>query len=299
VALFAGSRVLPEREVPLGGLRSMMVRRTLPHRELPTVGAWCFVDHFGPERTSMNVLPHPHTGLQTVTWPFAGRIRHRDSLGNDVMLRPGELNLMTSGNGVAHSEVSLDDAQLLHGLQLWVALPDSARNGPATFDHHALLPSIERDKLKATILVGEFLGSKSSAATHSPLVAVELRLAAGVADLPLKAEFEHALMLVDGTVAVEGSPVDRGPLLYLPPGATSLQVSSSLGAHLVLLGGEPFDEELVMWWNFIGRSHDEIVQARDQWESGDARFGHVAGHADERIPAPALPGVRLRPRKRR
>ena len=117
------NRLLEAREVPLGGVRAMHVRRTLPTRDLPLVGAWCFLDTFGPEHVDMRVLPHPHIGLQTVTWPLAGEIHHRDSLGSDVVVRPGELNLMTAGHGVSHSEISLGTGQLLHGVQLWVALP--------------------------------------------------------------------------------------------------------------------------------------------------------------------------------
>ena len=124
-------RLIEPREVPLGGIRALNVWRTLPHRDLPTVGAWCFVDHFGPTEETMTVLPHPHTGLQTVTWPLSGEVRHRDNLGSDVVLRPGELNLMTAGDGVAHSEFSVGGPGIMHGIQLWVALPDGPRTGPA------------------------------------------------------------------------------------------------------------------------------------------------------------------------
>jgi len=292
-------KLLPERLVPLGGVRNMMVRRTLPHRDLPTVGAWCFLDHFGPERTPMTVMPHPHTGLQTVTWPFSGDIHHRDSLGSDVIVRPSELNLMTSGHGVAHSEVSVDESQILHGLQLWVALPDTVRDGPANFQHIDELPVVEDNGVRATLLVGDLLGQHSPAPAHTPLLGADVHLAQqGTYELPIAKSFEHVVMLIAGDVTVAGHPLAAGPLRYLSEGRSSIEFATSNGAHLLLLGGEPFEEELVMWWNFIGRTHDEIVEARTEWEEADERFGQVIGPGDERIPAPVLPGVRLRPRRR-
>jgi len=294
------TELLPERIVPLGGLRSMLVRRTLPQRQLPSVGAWCFLDHFGPEPAPMQVLPHPHMCLQTVTWPFTGTIRHRDSLGSDVVLRPGELNLMTSGAGVSHSEMSVqDDLAEMHGLQLWVASPERTRHQPARFEHHSTLPVVERDGIRATILVGEFMDGSSPAQVDTPLVGVDLTVPPGTSSLSLTPQYEHAVMVIAGAVEVAGKQLTPGPLLYLGTDRDAITVASTEGAHLILLGGEPFEEELVMWWNFIGRSHEEIVQARDEWEAGDGRFGVVSGHDGERIPAPPLPGVKLRPRRRR
>lgn len=152
------------RRVPLGGVRAMRVDRLLPHRSLPTVGAWCFLDLFGPQRTGMRVLPHPHIGLQTVTWPLTGEIRHRDSLGSDVVIRPGGLNLMTAGRGVAHSEVSAAGAAPLHGLQLWLALPAERAGMEPAFEQHTELPRLERPGLRATVLAGA-LGEAASPAT--------------------------------------------------------------------------------------------------------------------------------------
>ena len=278
----------------------MLVRRTLPQRRLPTVGAWCFLDHFGPEPAPMQVLPHPHMGLQTVTWPFTGNIRHRDSLGSDVVVRPGELNLMTSGAGVSHSEISVkDDSADIHGLQLWVASPERTRHQPARFEHHDTLPVVERDGIRAIILVGEFMGAFSPALIDTPLVGVDLTVPTGTSSLPLITQHEHAVMVIDGIVEVTGERLTPGPLLYFGTNRDAVTVTSTEGAHLILLGGEPLEEELVMWWNFIGRSHEEIVQARDQWEADDGRFGVVSGHDGERIPAPPLPGVKLRARRRR
>ncbi len=157
------------RDVPLGGLRGIHVDRLLPQRGLPTVGAWCFLDVFGPDTTRMTVLPHPHTGLQTVTWPLAGEIHHRDSVGSDVLVRPGQLNLMTGGHGVAHSEISVDSGELLHGLQLWVALPAERAGMAPAFEQHVDLPTYAGGGLTATVFAGTLGGETSPATVHTPL----------------------------------------------------------------------------------------------------------------------------------
>jgi redox-sensitive bicupin YhaK (pirin superfamily) len=185
----------------------------------------------------------------------------------------------------------------MHGLQLWVASPERTRHQPARFEHHNNLPVVERDGIRAIILVGEFMGEASPALVDTPLVGVDLTVSAGTSSLPLSPLHEHAVMVIDGVVEVAGERLAPGPLLYLGTNRDAITVTSTAGAHLILLGGEPFDEELVMWWNYIGRSHEEIVQARDAWEADDGRFGVVPGHG-ERIPAPPLPGVRLRARRR-
>src|SRR6266567_610612 len=215
---------LAPREVPLGGVRGLVVRRTLPHRVRRTVGAWCFLDHYGsstaPADTLMHVAAHPHTGLQTVTWLFDGEVRHRDSLGSDQVVRPGELNLMTAGHGIAHAEDSMGgtgptgELPPMHGLQLWVALPEGARAGEPSFAHHADLPIVHRDGLLATVLIGALAGAPdgatSDARAYTPLVGAELVLAAGSApSLPLDPSFEHALLAVDGDVQIDGRTVGR------------------------------------------------------------------------------------------
>ncbi|MCW2788307.1 MAG: pirin [Aeromicrobium sp.] len=293
-----GDRTLSAREVPLGGVRGLTVHRTLPQRGIPTVGAWCFVDHFGPTDEPMTVLPHPHTGLQTVTWPLAGEIRHRDSLGSDVVLRPGELNLMTSGDGVSHSELSVDEVSGMHGLQLWVALPEGARAGEAAFQHLPDLPVATGPGWSATVLVGELAGAVSPATTFTPIMGAEVRVEPGYARLPLRDDFEHAILAVDGPVVIDGVDVAHRELRYLAPGRSDVGLQVPAGTTLLLIGGEPFDEELVMWWNFIGRSHEDIELAREDWQRAALRFGHVDGHGGVVIPAPPLPQTRLTPRRR-
>lgn len=299
--------LLSAREVPLGGVRAMTVHRSLPQRDLPMVGAWCFVDRFGPQVTRMRVEPHPHIGLQTVTWPFIGQVRHRDAVGSDVIVTRGALNLMTSGAGIVHSEYSIgDDPAPLDALQLWVALPESRRHGDPTFERHEDLPIVELgDGAVAAVVVGELAGAASPATMYTPIVGAEIFLPAGArVRVPLHADWEYALLGVDGSSGVfadadEPTTLPEGGLLYLGTRRDGVEISVEADTTVFLLGGEPFEDDIVMWWNFVGRSHEEIVDAREAWESGAERFGHVVGHGDERIPAPPLPGVRLTRRRRR
>lgn len=308
------AEIMPAREVPLGGLRSMNVQRALPQRALPTVGAWCFLDRFGPQRITMQVAPHPHMGLQTVTWPIAGEVRHRDSLGSDVVLRPGQLNLMTSGAGIAHSEYSLGAGDVeLDALQLWIALPESARWGERGFERHESLPTVtltaqHGPDAEAVVVIGRLGDVASPATTYTPLVGAQIRVAPGSrVPIPLAVPWEHALVVLEGDLQVHASGTPggevtqpgRNDLMYLGTGRDKVEVESREGAFVFLLGGEPFEDELVMWWNFVGRSHEEIAEASDAWQSRSARFGDVAGHGDVRIPAPPMPHVRLTPRRRR
>lgn len=298
-------QVLAAREVPLGGLRAMTVRRTLPQRGRSLIGAWCFVDHYGPDDVAatggMDVAPHPHTGLQTVSWLFAGEVEHRDSLGSHALVRPGEVNLMTGGHGIAHSEVSTPGTRLLHGVQLWVALPDRHRDAPRAFEHHVPRP-IHPPGAEVRVFLGRLAGEVSPVATFSPLLGAEIRLDAGARlDLAVDAGFEHGVLVDAGSVSVCGRPVPPSALAHLSPGRRTLTLSASPAgpARMVLLGGAPFGEQVVMWWNFVARSHDEIVEARRAWEAGSDRFGQVEGYTGPvpRLPAPVLPSVRILPRR--
>ncbi|GAB3146546.1 pirin family protein [Micromonospora sonneratiae] len=295
------SVLLAGHDVPLG--RYTTVRRLLPHRQRRMIGAWCFVDHFGPDDVTglpgMQVPPHPHTGLQTVTWLLDGEILHRDSLGNSQPIRPGQLNVMTSGRGIAHSEQSPSDhPPLMHGLQLWVALPDEARHGRPGFAHHADIPVLPGSGMKVTVLVGEFDGVRSPAVVHTPLLGVQIELSTdGVTRVPLDAAFEHGVLVLSGAAEVADVTLKPGSFLYLAPGQRELTIRGGAESRLVLLGGEPFNEPLVMWWNFVGRSHEEIVEAREDWMAG-RRFGTVAQDDAPPLPAPTMPAVRLKARDR-
>jgi len=290
----AGTEITDGRRTVVGGIP---VSRSLPRARRRTVGAWCFVDHFGPTavdrdggaEASMKVGPHPHIGLHTVTWVLDGEVLHRDSLGSEQLIKPGQLNLMTAGRGVAHAEETPSGATgLLHGLQLWVAQPESSRHGPAAFEHHAALPEAEIPSLVAVVLVGEVAGVRSPARADTPLVGADL-VATGPADLPVEPAFEHALLVIDGPLAVDGADVAPGSMVYLPPGRDELGLAPGPGAHgaarALLLGGVPFGEPVLMWWNFVARTKEEMVEARSAWEAGDDRFGPVESHL-ERIAAP-------------
>lgn len=296
----AGVEVLHAREVPLGGPRAIRVQRTLPQRQRSLVGAWCFVDHYGPVRARMDVPPHPHTELQTVSWLFSGGVEHRDSAGVYAVVRPGELNLMTAGAGICHSEVSIESNDVLHGAQLWVALPDSDRDTGRDFAHYAPTP-ISLPGAVARVFLGELGGSRSPVHTFTPLLGAQLDLEPSAdLDVAVDPAFEHGVLCDAGPVAMGATSLAVGDLGYQGPGESALHLRNvgDRPARVLLLGGTPFTEQLVMWWNFIGRSHDDIVGYRRLWENVDDRFGAVAGYRGSvtRLPAPPLPTTRLRPR---
>jgi quercetin 2,3-dioxygenase len=296
--------VLHPREVPLGGPRAIKVRRTLPQRERSLIGAWCFADHYGPHdvrgSTGMDVPPHPHTGLQTVSWLFSGEVEHRDSAGVHAMVRPGELNLMTAGAGICHSEVSTAATTVLHGVQLWVALPDSDRDTGRDFAHYVPQP---RSLAGATVRVflGELEGDRSPVHTFTPLLGAQLDLepGAGLA-VEVNPAFEHGVLLDQGSVEVAGTSLEVADLAFQAAGGDRLELvnSGQSPARAVVLGGPPFPEQLVMWWNFVGRSHEDIVLYRQMWQDHADRFGAVEGYRGpvSRLPAPPLPNATLRPR---
>jgi quercetin 2,3-dioxygenase len=307
--------VIPARDVPLGGLRALTVRRTLPSRQRSLIGAWCFADHFGPDRVEggMMFAPHPHTGLQTVSWLFTGEVEHRDSTGAHAFVRPGELNLMTAGRGVSHSEVSTPQTEVLHGVQLWVALPDAARADPPGFEHYAP-PAVEGEGWTARVFLGSLLGQRSPVRTRTPLLGAEILLGPGQRlDLGVDPLFEHGVLVDAGLLTVDGSPVPVNDLGYVEPGREVLELQAhDEPVRMLLLGGPPFGEEILMWWNFIGRTHEEIEQYRAEWHAqivreGDlvtngqdlapGRFGIVSGEWRGPVPAPTLPNSRLVPRK--
>ncbi len=278
--------ITESRMATVGGIP---VRRALPKRTRRTVGAWCFVDHLGPigltDQLRVEIGPHPHIGLQTVTWLLEGEQLHRDSLGSEQLIRPGQLNLMTAGHGVVHAEESQDYRGDLHGVQLWVAQPDATRHGPAAFEHHHDLPHVELDAAVGTVLLGEFAGTVSPARTDTPIVGLELAARPGRSVLPLVPDFEYALVVLDGALGVGGRPVLSGALAYLGEGRQELPLDASEPTRALLLGGEPFGAPVLIWWNFVARTREEIDEAFAAWESHGARFEDVASPLP-RIPAP-------------
>lgn len=267
------------------------VRRALPRRGRRTVGAWCFADHMGPasvtEESGLDVGPHPHTGLQTVTWLIDGQALHRDSLGSEQVINPGQLNLMTAGHGVAHSEEATGHYRgELEGIQLWVAQPEATRGGAAGFEHHAELPRVDLPRATATVLLGELGGAESPARRDTPLTGIDLQLHGGATELPLRPAWEYALVVLRGSVRVGAQVVTPGHLAYLGDERAELALDGEPGSRVVLLGGEPFGEEIVMWWNFVARSRDELTAAYRSWQAQDDRFGRVVSPLP-RIAAPA------------
>ena len=280
------------RTAEIGG--GVPVARTLPSRLKRTIGAWCFLDHAGPARFApgggLRVGPHPHTGLQTFTWMLEGEVLHRDSLGHRQLIRPGQVNLMTAGHGISHSEESADGETRLHTAQLWIALPARVAEMAPRFDHYPELPRWQAQGVESVLLVGEFSGRRSPVAVHSPLLGLDLFSAAGAElTLPLDPAFEHGLMPLAGPASAQGEALAADELLYLPPGVRQLQLTLAPGTRALLIGGAPLGEDITIWWNFVGRDKASIAQAQRDWQAGSARFGQVAGFDGPRLDAPPLP----------
>jgi redox-sensitive bicupin YhaK (pirin superfamily) len=294
-----GGAVVEVRLSRMSQVGALRVRRALPQRTRRTVGAWCFADHMGPvavdEQNPVDIGPHPHIGLQTVTWLVAGELLHHDSLGSEQLIRPGQLNLMTAGHGVVHAEESTGYRGDLHGMQLWVAQPERTRHGPAAFEHRAELPEVELGAATATVLVGEPAGTgeRSPARHDTDGVGLDLVVRPGNATVPLEPGFEHALVVMDGAFTVAGGDggtrVEPGQLAYLGLGRDEIGLTATEPARVLLLGGVPFEAPVSMWWNFVARDHAEIDAARQAWATQDeARFGPVATSL-ARVPAPPTP----------
>ena len=298
---------LPTRLADVGGIP---IHRAIPQRALRKVGAWCFLDHAGPAEPpppGMQVGPHPHIGLQTFTWMIEGEVLHRDSLGNEQIIRPGQVNLMTAGRGIAHSEES--QTVHVHAAQLWIALPDSHRHIEPRFQHYPDLPKTKIGDFDATVLAGEALGMTAPAQVHTPLMSVDLH-ASGQASpakvqFPLRADFEHAVMSLSGQVRVEGEVLPEQELIYLPAGRESVNIECSPDSRLLIIGGEPMDEAILLWWNFVARTTEEMQEAQAQWEAEAAtdaetidgkprRFGPPVASALKSLHSPSLEGVVLK-----
>jgi redox-sensitive bicupin YhaK (pirin superfamily) len=287
------------RRADVGGLD---VVRVLPTKGRRTVGAWCFVDLLGPvdmdDPDPLEIGPHPHIGLATVTWLLEGEALHTDSLGTEQVIRAGQLNLMTAGNGISHAELAAHPPFL--GAQLWIAQPEATRHGAPAFEHHGELPRIELTgsggTASATLLVGALgeqpAGAVSPARADTPLVGADVLLAPGATTVPLDRRFEHAVAPIDATVLVGGHVVEPGSLALVPAGPDELVLTArDGGARILLLGGEPLETPIVMWWNFVARDRDEITEAWRSWNARDERFGQVASPL-RRIDAPAPPWIR-------
>jgi quercetin 2,3-dioxygenase len=276
------------RTPEVGGLP---VARVLPTKGRRTVGAWCFVDLLGPmdavDPDPLEVGPHPHIGLSTVTWLLEGEAIHTDSLGTEQAIRPGQLNLMTAGHGIAHAELAADPP--FRGVQLWVAQPEQTRHGEARFEHLDDLPQLALDHADALVFVGALPGARSPARTDTALVGVDLQLRRGTTVVPTDPGHELAVVPLEGRVKVGEAVVEPGWIGLVPTGVDELPVEAEYGqGRALVLGGTPLGERIQMWWNFVARDRDEISDAYRQWRDRTERFGTVPSRL-ERIEAPVPP----------
>lgn len=280
--------VIPSRPSYLGALA---IRRALPVRERRTIGPWCFLDRYGPltfsDATPMDALPHPHIGIQTVSWLLDGELEHYDSLGYDSIVRAGGVNVMTAGRGIAHAErTPSSNSGRLDGVQLWVALPDESRNVAPSFEHAAEVPRIDLPGGHASVFIGAAAGAESPVTRHSGMLGAEIRCHPGAATgLDLERGYEHGIFVAAGDAEIEGMPLEVNTLYFAPAGRAGLELRSREGATILLIGGTPLASPIVIWWNFVARSAAEIAAAREAWESGTG-FDPVVGHEGPRVPAP-------------
>lgn len=275
-------------------LGQFQVRRVLPSRGRTMVGPFIFVDEFGPAKldvgAGMDVRPHPHINLATVTWLFEGAIDHRDSLGTFATIRPGQVNLMTAGSGIVHSERSPAEERnggKLYGMQTWLALPDDAQEIQPAFEAQVGLPVVDDSGARATVIMGELWGARAPTTTYAATIYAEIVLAQS-GTLPVDAAAdERAVMLVGGEATLDGHPLDPYVLTVLAPGA-AMRLASDTGGRVMLLGGEAFTTPRHVWWNFVSSSRERINQAKDDWRAG--RFPQVPGET-EFIPIPDQPNT--------
>ncbi len=282
------------REGRTARIGAMGIVRALPTKGRRTIGAWCLIDVMLPgdelDPDPLEIGPHPHIGLSTVTWILDGEALHSDSLGTEQLIRPGEVNLMTAGNGVAHAELGTGGGVL--GIQMWIAQPESTRFGAPAFEHHRDLPVADLGSGTATVFVGSLAGETSPSRTDTALVGADLRLGRGSVTLEADPTFEYAIVPVDGRVALNGAVVDEGFLGMITAPTRVLRIEAEGPSRVLLIGGEPLGEPLTMWWNFVGRSKDEITAAWRDWQDGDTdRYPEFASVLD-RIDAPTPPWIR-------
>ncbi|NVK43373.1 MAG: pirin family protein [Oceanospirillaceae bacterium] len=284
--------LLHGRASDLGG--GLIVNRLLPQRARRMVGPWCFLDLIGPVRfdagKGVDVAPHPHIGLQTVTWLREGELLHKDSLGSWQRIEPGQLNLMTAGAGIAHSEESPPDrGDCMLGAQFWVALPASSECCEPAFEHYAELPETEVDGVRIKVIMGAYDHLVSPARCHSPLLAAELSSTTEAGTrLKLDPDFEHAITVLRGSLQVAGETLAPGTLCYLGGQRDALDIALAPDSCGIVLGGMPFAEPVKIWWNFVAHREQTIRSALDDWNAG-RRFLAVPGYAGESLKAPEWP----------
>ncbi|PSJ43800.1 pirin family protein [Zobellella endophytica] len=293
--LVNGQRQIQRLAPRIADVGGIPVARAVPSKQRRLIGAWCFLDHagpaeFAPGEPGMRVGPHPHIGLQTFTWMLAGEVLHRDSLGYEQVIRPGQVNLMTAGHGIAHTEESLPGQRQLHAAQLWIALPEADKDTPPRFDHYPRLPAWSANGVDFTLLVGDYLSHKAPTLTFSPLLGMDLYAARpATVRLTLREDFEYGLFVLEGSLELDGEHFAANELAYLGLHRTGIEPTLAAGARVLLVGGEPLDEDIFIWWNFVGHSQAEIARALADWNAGSERFGEVHGYDGAPLQAPPLP----------
>lgn len=282
----------PIRSAEIG--KGTVIKRALPSRQKRMIGAWCFLDHAGPvtfpQGYGLDVGPHPHIGLQTFTWLIEGTMMHNDSIGSKQLIRPKQVNLMTAGHGISHTEVAPDTETKMHAAQLWIALPDDKINMAPQFDHYPELPIAEQDDVEFTVLVGEFMNTTSPVKVHTELVGVDFYAKDSTTTrIPLNPKFEYGFLALEGEAVINGHELNNDNMVVLEPGISQIDVQLHKGSRLLLIGGEPFESPILLWWNFVGRTQEELKQATEQWINQDARFGSIPEYDGPRLEAPAFP----------
>ena len=281
--------------------KGTVIKRALPSRHKRMIGAWCFLDHAGPvhfpQGDGLDVGPHPHIGLQTFTWMIEGTMMHTDSIGSKQLIRPKQVNLMTAGYGISHTEVAPDTETKMHAAQLWIALPDDKLNMAPQFDHYPELPVVIREGVEFTVLVGEYLDTTSPVKVHSELLGVDLTAQElTTTRIPLNPQFEYGFLALEGNAIINGHELTDDNMVVLEPGLNEIEIQLYAGSRLLLLGGEPFESPILLWWNLVGRTQEELKIAREQWINHDARFGTIPDYDGPRLEAPAFPD-KMRPSK--
>lgn len=289
----------PIRSAEIG--RGTVIKRALPSRQKRMIGAWCFLDHAGPvtfpQGDGLDVGPHPHIGLQTFTWMIEGTMMHTDSIGSKQLIRPKQVNLMTAGYGISHTEVAPDTETRMHAAQLWIALPDDKINMAPQFDHYPVLPVVEKDNIEFTVLVGEFMDTVSPVQVHTELLGIDFFAKEQTKTrIPLNPKFEYGFMALEGNAIVNGHELNSDNMVVLEPGISQIDVELPKGSRLLLIGGEPFESPILLWWNLVGRTQEELKTATEQWINQDARFGTIPDYDGPRLEAPAFPD-KMRPSK--
>ncbi len=289
----------PIRSAEIG--RGTVIKRALPSRQKRMIGAWCFLDHAGPvtfpQGDGLDVGPHPHIGLQTFTWMIEGTMMHTDSIGSKQLIRPKQVNLMTAGYGISHTEVAPDTETRMHAAQLWIALPDDKINMAPQFDHYPVLPIVEKDNIEFTVLVGEFMDTVSPVQVHTELLGIDFFAKEQTKTrIPLNPKLEYGFMALEGDAIVNGHDLNSDNMVVLEPGISQIEVELPKGSRLLLIGGEPFESPILLWWNLVGRTQEELKTATEQWINQDARFGTIPDYDGPRLEAPAFPD-KMRPSK--